>query len=138
MKKLISTLSLNSDLATLLLRLLFGGMFTYYGYNKIINYDAILPMFGDIIGIGSKLSFNLVIFAEFFCGILIAVGLFTRFAVVPTFIAMAVAFFIAHAADPFEVKALAFMFMMLSLPIFISGSGRYSIDYLIFNKKTTV
>lgn len=138
MKKLISIVSLNQDLATLLLRLLFGLMFTYYGYNKLANYDTIAPMFGDIIGIGAKLSFNLVIFAEFFCGILIAIGFLTRFAIIPPFITMIVAYFVAHAADPFDAKAIAFIFMILCLPIFAAGSGKYSVDYLIFNKKQAI
>ena len=60
--------SLNKDLATLLFRLIFGAMFVYYGYTKLASFNEILPMFGDIIGIGAKLSFSLVIFAELFCG----------------------------------------------------------------------
>jgi putative oxidoreductase len=132
MKKLISIQSFSTDLATLSLRLLFGGMFTYYGYVKFINYDAILPMFGDIIGIGSKLSFNLVIFAELICGFLILIGLLTRFAVIPVFITMVVAYFIAHGKDAFDVKAIAFVYMILCFTVFILGSGKYSVDALLF------
>lgn len=137
MKKLFNPTSLNTDVAALLLRIIFGGMFVYYGYGKIQNYDTILPMFGDIIGIGPKLSFNLVIFAEFFCGLFILLGLFTRLSVIPTFITMIVAYFIAHANDPFDAKTPAFLFMVLSLPVFILGSGKYSIDALLFKNKNT-
>jgi putative oxidoreductase len=93
-------------------------------------------MFQDLIGIGSKLSFNLVIFAEFFCGFLVLIGFFTRLSVIPIFITMAVAFFIAHAKDPFDVKAIAFVFLLLSIVIFLLGNGKFSINRLI-NKKTT-
>ena len=134
--KLLSHQSLNTDLAALLLRLIFGGLFVRYGYNKVIAYDQILPMFQDLIGIGSKLSFNLLIFAEFFCGFLVLIGFFTRLAVIPIFIAMAVAFFIAHAKDPFDVKALAFVFLLLSTVVFALGSGKYSMDKLLFKKTT--
>ena len=123
---------LNSDLAAFLLRLILGGLFIYHGYGKIENYDQILPMFGDIIGIGSKLSFNLVIFAEFFCGILVTIGLFTRLTVIPILITMFVAFFVAHQKDAFQVKELPFVFMLLTLVVFIMGSGRYSVDRLFF------
>lgn len=136
MKKLLSTTSLNTDLAALLLRLFFGGMFAYYGYGKIENYDVIAPQFGDIIGIGAKLSFNLVIFGEFVCGIFIALGLFTRFAIIPSFITMVVAYFIAHGADAFADKIPAFTYLILSFPVFILGSGKYSADALIFKNKT--
>jgi putative oxidoreductase len=133
-KALFNPRYLNADLAAFLMRLVFGGLFVYYGYNKIVAYDQILPMFGNIIGIGSKLSFNLVIFAEFFCGFLIMIGLVTRFAVIPVFITMIVAYFVAHANDPFQVKNLAFVFLCLSPVVFILGSGKFSLDYLIFRK----
>ena len=123
--------SLNADFAALLLRLIFGGMFIRYGYMKLVSFEEILPMFGDIIGIGSKLSLILVIFAEFVCGILVTAGFFTRFSVIPIFITMVVAFFIAHANDPFDGKALPFVYMLLSIVIFILGSGRFSVDKLL-------
>jgi putative oxidoreductase len=107
----------------------------WYGYNKFIAYDTILPQFGDLIGIGPKLSFNLVIFAELFCGLFVAVGLLTRLTVIPIFIAMVVAYFIAHGKDPFDVKALAFVFMCLSVVVFILGSGKYSVDRLLFRDR---
>jgi putative oxidoreductase len=136
MKRLLNPLSLDTNLATLILRLIFGGMFVYYGYGKLANYDAIAPMFGDIIGIGAKLSFNLVIFAELVCGFLVLIGLLTRFAIVPIFITMVVAYFVAHANDPFDAKAIAFIYMLFCFVIFVLGSGKYSVDELIFNKKT--
>ena len=137
MKKVFDYRSLNIDLATLLLRLIFGGLFVRYGYMKMSAYNDILPMFGDIIGIGSKLSFNLVIFAELVCGFLVLIGLLTRFAVIPIFITMVVAFFIAHKNDPFDMKAVAFLLLCLSLVVFILGSGKYSIDALLFKKNGT-
>jgi putative oxidoreductase len=77
---------------------------------------------------------NLLIFAEFFCGLLVTIGFFTRITVIPIFIAMAVAFFIAHAKDNFRVKELAFLFLLLSIVVFVLGSGRLSIDRLILKK----
>lgn len=91
-------------------------------------------MLTNIIGIGSKLSFNLLIFAEFFCGILIAIALLTRLAAIPVFIAMVVPYFIAHGKDPFVVKELAFVFLLLSIVVFILGSGKFSVDKIIFKK----
>ncbi|HEY1112570.1 MAG TPA: DoxX family protein, partial [Chitinophagaceae bacterium] len=79
--------------------------------------------------------FNLVIFAELVCGFLVLIGLLTRLTVIPIFITMAVAFFVAHANDPFDVKALAFVFLLLSVIVFVLGSGRYSIDGWLFQKR---
>ena len=127
--------ALDADLGALLLRLILGGLMAYHGYNKFVGYDQILPMFSDVIGIGAKLSFNLVIFAELVCGILVAVGFLTRLAIVPIFITMGVAFFVAHAQDPFQGKILPFTFLLLSIVVFVLGSGRYSIDALLFGSK---
>jgi len=136
MKRLTSPLSLNTDLASLVLRLIFGSMFIYHGYPKLIGYDQMVEMFGDPIGIGSELSVILVIFAEFFCGIFILLGLLTRFAVVPIFITMLVAFFVAHSKDEFTVKMLPFVYLFLCVVIFILGSGRYSLDATLFSKNS--
>jgi putative oxidoreductase len=125
---------LNADLAAFLLRLIFGGLFIFHGYQKIENYDMILKMFPDYFGLGPGFSFNMVIFAEFVCGILIVLGLLTRLAALPILITMIVAYFVAHKKDDFTVKELPFLFMLLSLVVFILGSGKYSVDRLIFRK----
>lgn len=126
---------LSTDLAALLLRLSFGGLFIRVGYMKLVSFNEILKMFPDPIGIGSQLSLILVIFAEFVCGILVAVGLLTRYAVLPIFIAMTVVFFIVHAKDPFDAKSLPFLFWLLSIVIFVLGSGKFSLDRLLSRKQ---
>jgi putative oxidoreductase len=136
MKKITSYLPWNTDLASLLLRLVFGGVFLFYhGYGKINAYNDILPQFTDIIGIGAKLSFNLVIFAEFFCAFLVVIGFLTRLAVIPIFVTMAVAYFVAHAGADFQVRELSFLFMFLSIITAILGSGKYSVDRLVFKNR---
>ena len=135
MKRIVGYQTLNTDLAALILRLIFGGLFVRYGYMKLASYDTILPMFQDIIGIGAKLSFNLVIFAELFCGFFVLIGLLTRLSVIPIFITMAVAFFVAHKNDPFDMKAISFVFLGLSIVVFLLGSGKFSIDRFLFKTK---
>lgn len=133
--KLIGTRPLNANMGILLLRVIFGGFFVYYGYLKIISYYEILPVFTDYIGIGSKLSFQLVIFAELVGGFLVLIGFWTRLAVIPIFITMVVVYFIAHAKDPFTVKQIALLYLLLSLVVFILGSGKYSVDALLQKRK---
>ncbi|RYD87785.1 MAG: DoxX family protein, partial [Sphingobacteriales bacterium] len=77
----------------------------------------------------------LTIFGEFVCGILIVLGLLTRLAVIPSFITMVVAFFIAHGQDDFANKIPAFTYLILSVIVFILGGGKYSLDAAIFDKK---
>lgn len=131
---LLASHSYHTDLGLLLLRITLGGLFVYYGYNKLMSYSQMEAAFPDLIGIGAKLSLNLVIFAELVCGFLVLVGFLTRLAVIPIFITMVVAFFIAHAKDPFDMKALPFVFMLLCVVLFIMGSGRFSMDRSVFRK----
>ena len=131
---LLRTSPLSADLAALLLRLIIGGMFTYHGYLKIENYNTYMPMMQDIIGIGSKLSYNLVILAEFGCGLLVTLGFLTRLTILPILVSMIIAYFIAHKNDAFMMKMLPFVYMWLCLPVFVLGSGRWSVDRLLFKR----
>lgn len=133
MKKFFTPVSLNTDAAALVLRLIFGGMFVYHGWGKIENYDVYVQGF-DPIGLGKELSLILTIFGEFVCGIFIVLGLFTRLAVIPVLITMIVAFFVAHAKDDFMIKMLPFVYLFLCVVVFILGSGKYSLDAVIFDK----
>jgi putative oxidoreductase len=129
-----STQALSTDMAALLLRLIVGGLFIYHGYGKLMAFGQMYATFPDLIGIGGKLSYILVIFAEFFCGIFVALGFLTRFSIIPIIITMVVAYFIAHKTDAFQVKELAFVFLTLSVVVFILGSGKVSLDKMIFKK----
>ena len=130
-KKLTSSRSWQTDLATLILRLVVGGMFIYYGWIKIENYDLYMPMMKSYIGLGGKMSYNLVIVAEFFCGILVAIGLFTRLAILPITFSLYIINFVALADQDFNARNLTLVYLMLCPVVFLLGSGRFSVDALM-------
>ncbi|MEO6612886.1 MAG: DoxX family protein [Chitinophagaceae bacterium] len=134
MKKILSTQPFNTDLGIFLLRLILGGLFTWHGIDALNHYNLYLSMSKSTIGLGANLEFNLVVFSQFICGILVAVGFLTRLAVIPIFITMTVAFFIAHKGQPFMAKELPFAYWLLCIPVFVFGSGRYSVDRLLSRK----
>ncbi len=74
-------------------------------------------------------------FAEFFGGMLLAIGLFTRPSAFLIAVTMGVAAFVAHAADPFQRKEMALLFFFIALAFLFMGSGRYGIDNLIRKPK---
>lgn len=84
--------------------------------------------FGDPLGLGSSPSLFLAIIGEFICPILVIIGFKTRWAAVPTAITMAVAAFIVHASDPFNVKEKALLFLTLFIAIILLGPGKFSVD----------
>lgn len=119
------------NIGLLLFRLVIGAFMLMHGWQKIINYDLMIESFPDPLGVGSALSLWMIIFAEFFCSILLLLGLFTRLAVVPLILGMAVAAFIIHANDPFQSKELAVLYMSMYIVLGILGAGSYSLDNLL-------
>ncbi len=125
---------IDTDLGILLVRMILGGLFAWHGYDALQHYDLYLSMSKSTIGLGAALEFNLAVFSHLIGGIFIAIGFLTRLSVIPIFITMTVAFFIAHDGQPFTQKELPFVYWLLCFPVFIFGSGRYSIDNLLFKK----
>jgi putative oxidoreductase len=73
--------------------------------------------------------------SEFAGGILLMLGFFTRIAALAAASTMAVAVFMFHAADAFEVKELAFAYMMTLVLVFLIGPGQYSVDALMARRR---
>lgn len=105
-----------------------------HGFPKLQRLLAGEMQFGDPLGLGPEISLVLAVFAEFFCSILIVLGLGTRLAVIPSIVTMAVAAFIAHGADPFGRKELALLYLVGYVVLLLSGSGKFSVDRIISRK----
>lgn len=73
---------------------------------------------------------------EFFGGLLLALGLFTRPAALCLAITMFVATFIANNGNFFSDAEVSFMYMLLFLCFFFAGPGKWSMDYWLFNRNT--
>ena len=106
-------------------------MLVSHGYGKLINFSSMAPHFPDPLGLGSVLSLVLVIGAEFFGSILLALGLLTRWASFSLLFTMVIAAFIVHWPDPFKKKELAILYGLFFLLFTIAGSGKYSLDNLL-------
>jgi putative oxidoreductase len=125
-----------NDVGLLTLRLGFGlSMMLNHGYGKFQKLIGGGPIaFDDPFGLGMTASFALAMFAEFFCSMLLVMGLATRLALTQLIATMSVAFFIHHRADPFQVKELAFLYLLAYAGLLFAGPGRLSIDaWLIGN-----
>jgi putative oxidoreductase len=82
-------------------------------------------------GMGPVFSLALTVFAEVLCSILILLGLGTRVAVIPLIVTMLVAVFYIHSQDPFVKQEMGLHYLLVYAALLISGSGRYSADFLI-------
>jgi putative oxidoreductase len=119
------------NIGTLLLRLGAGALVVSHGYHKLANFAEDSHKFINFMGIGSSASFALVIFAEFFCGLLVLLGLFTRLTVIPIIISMSVALVKVHHNDVFGVGERAALYLTCFLVILLLGAGKASVDGLI-------
>jgi putative oxidoreductase len=133
MKKLFSIKYSDNGIsfAAFLLRLGLGGLVIPHGYSKLIGFAARSSSFSDPFHIGSPTSMALVIFAEFFCGVFILLGLLTRLACIPLIISMAVALYFAHKGDVFGAGEKATLFLLGYLALLFTGPGKISVDKLI-------
>lgn len=136
MKKLFSTKYSDNGVSfgLLLLRIVFAGIMIKIGYGKLTGFNGILEHgFMNFMGLGPKASLALVVFAEFFCAILVLAGLLTRLATIPLIITMGVAFFKAHKAVVFGENdgQSALMYLTVFLVILLAGPGKFSLDKLI-------
>jgi putative oxidoreductase len=124
-------MKITQDIATLVLRIGFGVGMVTHGIGKITHFSAIAPNFPAYFGLSSEINLALVVFAELICAGAIAMGLFTRISSIPIIFTMSVAFFVAHAGDPFQRKELAFLYLIGFIGIFLLGSGKYSLTSVI-------
>lgn len=143
-----------TSVGLLILRLGVGGYMATHGWGKV---DMVLnrrwDQFPDPIGLGQAPGLIMAAGAEFVCAILVAIGLLTRFAAAPVVFTMAVAAFVIHRADPWMAgeaarlfqagqaqswasKEPALLFLIPFLTLVFTGAGRYSLDALIFGRKS--
>jgi len=137
MRKLAKLLRLDflpasSSVGLLVLRLWLGlSLVLLHGWSKLSNYSSMLSKFPDPLGVGSPVSLTLAVFCEFFCALLLAMGLFTRSAALALSINMGVAFFLVHKANlkmgPGSGE-LAYVYLAGFVTLLIAGPGCLSLD----------
>lgn len=121
-----------SSAGLLVLRVLMGSAMAYHGYGKLFggHLEMLTGGLEKMAMPAPVLLAWLASLAEFAGGILIVLGLGTRVAAFFVFFTMGVAFFVAHAKDPFQMKELAYLHGAVALSLILTGAGRYALDAL--------
>lgn len=121
------------DLASLILRIAFGGlMLINHGWSKMLKLFGDAPIkFADPFGLGADISLGLAVFAEVLCAALIIIGLRTRLALVPLIFTMIVAVFVIHIDDPLKKMESGIIYGAAYVAISLIGPGKYSLDGLL-------
>ena len=132
------------SLLILALRILFGVLLMSHGVQKWASYDVMSGSFPDPLGIGSQLSLVLVLrFLPFLvkwfvrwlsCPAVLSIDNEIRWMIltmIPMIFTMCIAFFVVHGSDPFAVKELAFIYLVVFILLYIAGPGKFSLDHFI-------
>ena len=126
-----------TDLGLLILRFFLGlAMCFGHGIGKwstLFSGEEI--KFADPFGVGMLPSLALAVFAEVVCSILLALGLLTRWALIPLIVTMFVAIFVVHISDGFGVMEKGLLYGVGYLTLFLAGPGKYSVDRFLQRKK---
>jgi putative oxidoreductase len=117
-----------ADLALLILRVGMSLLLITHGHDKLYNYLNGARDFPNPIFLGPHLSFLLTIFAEFFCALAVAFGVFTRYASAVLVMHFIVVTFVVHGPDPLGDKEHAMMYLIAYLAVLLTGAGKYSLD----------
>jgi len=119
------------SLFLLAVRIIFGILLMNHGIQKWSNFQELSTAFPDPIGLGSSISLGLAIFGELVCSMGFIFGFLYRLAMIPMIFTMGVAFFVIHGNDPFSLKELAFVYLVIFILMYIAGPGKFSLDRLI-------
>lgn len=118
----------------LILRVLVALLMLRHGYGKLTNFAQIAPNFPALFFLSSSVGLFLVVMAEFFASITLALGLLTRWSAFLGFFTMMTVVFVVDLKEPFSEKELAILYVACYLFFMFAGAGKYSLDYFI-NKK---
>jgi putative oxidoreductase len=130
---LLNSEPISEDFGYLALRLSLGGtMLWQHGWPKLAGFTERMDQFADPFGMGSTFSLVLIVFAEVVCSALVVLGLWTRVALVPLIIAMAVIVFMVKGDEPFGEKELAMIYLFGFIALLFTGSGRFAVDRISF------
>ena len=119
----------------LALRTLIGWQFFLTGKGKLANLERTAGFFESLHIPAPGFHAGMVGSIEMIGGLMLLAGLATRFAALPLFGAMVVAYLTAHREDGFNsigdfIEQAPFPFLAVCLVLLAFGPGRFSIDHV--------
>ena len=126
----------SADLGLLVLSIGVGlSLFLKHGLEKIEHYSRMAAHFPDPLHIGSHATLLFSLLSDSICSILVALGLFTRWAALVIFINTLAAWslvhhflFFGHGGDHGELVVL---YIVSSLALLLAGAGKCSLDRML-------
>ena len=117
-----------------------AGLAKWRGENWFADIRDAFPFPFDLLPAG--LSWNLAMGAELVVPVLLVLGLLTRLGALALMILTAVAWYAVHAGNGYNVcdngYKMAFIYLLLLLPLLLQGAGRFSLDALWARRRQAV
>ena len=124
-----------SNVVLLVLRLVVGGNLAWlHGWDKLHHFAAKASSYPDPLGLGSKYSLVLAVAGEFFAAILMATGFLSRIAAFFVSVTTALTLFWVLHGTPWKAREVWELYFAASMTILLLGSGRFSLDSLVWKK----
>lgn len=135
MKEIISQIlysdagSMLNNYALLAFRVLLAlELFRVHGMKKFRLENGQKEHVPNPLHLPEKLNGWVATFSDTVVPFLMALGLFTRLAILPTIGVTAIGYFVVHRKDSAEVRDVPYMYTLSLLLLLVLGPGRYSID----------
>lgn len=143
--KLFSGQPINMDLGLLLIRVVIGALMAFIGYEKLIHFNEMAnsdfwAKEVSFLGMKGAVPLALTVFAEFFCSLLLIVGLLTRISSFVLLFCMAYIFLVIFPGSMVSKGEhgvefnTAFTYFVIYLGLFFTGAGKYSLDAKLLRK----
>ncbi len=141
----------SSDAALLLLRVGIGTiLFLKHGWEKVSQLSLTGPAdFPNLFHLGQATGFQIALFSDCICSLLIVIGLGTRWASLFSFCSLFVAWAVVHhfgflpsmesrpgSLNPLSGEIVT-LFLLPMIVLMVAGPGRYSLDALVERKSET-
>lgn len=128
---LLSTNPISNSVGTLVARIIVGIYFMIHSY-ELFNADA-MKDFADFLSKDLHFPYPLLMAylrtsIEFFGGLMLVLGIYTRIAAILIMLTMLVATFTAGKGDIFGDAELNIIYVGFCITIFLMGSGKHSIQ----------
>ncbi|MEX0779024.1 MAG: DoxX family protein [Balneolales bacterium] len=124
------------DLAFLFLRIGVALIFIYAGWGKLTGIEGVAGFFGSLgIPLAGLMAW-IVAILEFFGGLMILAGAYTRIPAPFLAFIMVVALFTTKLGGDFSSARLDLLLLFATMAVGILGSGKYSVDQILAGKES--
>lgn len=120
-----------TNAALLFLRCYVSFIMLTHAFAKVENFDALLGSFSAPFGMSKMAALLLIITIELGGSIFLMVGFLSRLALLGLISGMTTAAFFTFHPFAMAQSELAMMYLGVYIALFLTGPGKYSVDYLI-------